>query len=104
MLTRRLMNHKYAHWVVILQEYDLHFHYPKRKKALILAEFITDLTRHTKGSIVNDFLPDEHLFFVATDDPWYGDIPLFLRTQKFRPHLTRDERQHIHHQAPDISS
>ena len=72
------MNPKYARWIVILQEYDLQFCSPKRKKALALVEFITDLLGDSKGSPVNDSLLDEHLFFAAIDDPWYGDILLLL--------------------------
>ena len=43
LLTHHMMNHKYARWVVISQEFDLQFASPKDKKALILVEFIADL-------------------------------------------------------------
>ena len=33
------------------------------------------------------------------EDPWYGDIILYLQTQKFASHLNREDRQHIWHQA-----
>ena len=32
-------------------------------------------------------------------DPWYGDILLYLRTQKFTAHLNREDRQRIQHQS-----
>jgi hypothetical protein len=40
LLSRRQINGKFSRWIVILQEYDLKFSTPKRKKSLILAELI----------------------------------------------------------------
>lgn len=100
LLTRLMMNHKYARWMVILQEFYLQFNSPKRKKALILVEFIIDLPIETLCSPVNEAFPYEHIFLVSTDDPWYGHILLFLRTQKFKPQHTCDDRRCIHQKAP----
>ena len=41
LLSRRILNGKYAHWFVILQEFDLEFVTPKSKKGLALAELIS---------------------------------------------------------------
>jgi hypothetical protein len=87
-------------WIIILQEYDLEFSTPKSKKALVLAELVTDLpSRHTQCTRQHR-LSDEHLFYIASDDPWYGDLLVYLRTQKFGQHLSRDDRRRILHQAP----
>jgi hypothetical protein len=32
-------------------------------------------------------------------DPWYGDILIYLQTLKFSQHLSRDDRRRIRHQA-----
>lgn len=42
-LGRRLINGKFARWVMILYEFDLEFVTPKSKKAMDLTELITDL-------------------------------------------------------------
>jgi hypothetical protein len=42
-LSRQQINGKFARWIVILQEYDLEFSTPKRKKALVLIELVTAL-------------------------------------------------------------
>jgi hypothetical protein len=100
LLSRRQVNGKFARWIVILQEYDLEFSTPKSKKALVLAELVTDLPSNTPSAPVNTDFPDEHLFYIASDDPWYGDLLVYLRTQKFGQHLSRDDRRRIRHQAP----
>ena len=43
-------------------------------------------------------LPNEFLFFISMEDPWYGGIFLYLRTQNFKAHLSREDRRHIQHQ------
>jgi hypothetical protein len=100
LLSRRQVKGKFSRWIVILQEYDLEFSTPKSKKALVLAELVMALPSDTPNTPVNTDIPDEHLFYIASDDPWYGDLLIYLRTQKFDNHLSRYDHQHIHHQAP----
>jgi hypothetical protein len=51
-----------------------------------------------------DVIPDESpiqrdMFFIASSDPWYGDILVYLQTLKCPASASRDERCHIRHQA-----
>jgi hypothetical protein len=100
LLSHWQVNDKFARWIVIHQEHKLKFSTPKSKKALILAELIMALPSDTTSTPVNTDFPDEHLFYITLDDPWYGDLLIYLRTQKFGNHLSRDDRQRIRHQAP----
>ena len=100
LLNRRQVNEKFARWIIILQEYNLKFSTPKSKKALVLAELVTALPSDTPSAPVNTDFPDEHLFYITSDDPWYGDLLIYLRTQKFSNHLSRDDRRRIRHQVP----
>jgi hypothetical protein len=83
-----------------VQEYNLEFSTPKRKKSHILAELITNFSSATTSPPINTDFLDEHLFYIPLDDPWYDDLLVYLRTQKFRNHLSRDDRRRIRHQAP----
>jgi hypothetical protein len=100
LLSRRQVNSKFTQWIIILQEYNLEFSTPKSKKALILAELVTALPSDTTSAPVNTDFPDEHLFYITSNDPWYRDLLVYLRTQKFGNHLSRDDRRRIRHQAP----
>jgi hypothetical protein len=104
LLSRRQINGKFARWIVILQEYNLEFATPKRKKALILAELVTTFPSDTTSSPVNTDFPDEHLFYIPLDDPLYDDLLVYLQTQNFGNHLSQDDHRCIHHQPPAISS
>jgi hypothetical protein len=100
LLSRQQVNEIFSQWIIILQEYDLEFSTPKSKKALVLAELVMALPSDTTSTLVNTNFPDEHLFYITSDDPWYNDLHVYLQTQKFGNHLSRDDRHHIHHQAP----
>jgi hypothetical protein len=49
--------------------------------------------------VVNDSFPNEFLFLIDSSNPWYGDVLLYLQTQRFHPQLSYDEHQRIHHHA-----
>jgi hypothetical protein len=59
-----------------------------------------DFPSDTTSPPVNTNLPDEHIFFIPSDDPWYGYLLVYLRTKKFGNHLSRDDHRCICHQAP----
>ena len=65
----------------------------------MLATLMTDLPPLTTSPPPKDDLPDDFLFFISTEDPWYGDILLYLQTQKFAAHLNCDDRRCIRHQV-----
>jgi hypothetical protein len=88
LLSRRQINSKFSQWIVILQEYDLEFSTPKSKKSLVLTELVMTFPSDTTNAPVNTDFPDEHLFYITSDDPWYDDLLIYLQTQKFGNHLS----------------
>jgi hypothetical protein len=88
LLSRRKINGKFSQWIIILQEYDLKFSTPKRKKSLILTELVTAFPSNTTSFPINTDFPDEHLFYITSDDPWNDDLHVYLRTQKLGNHLS----------------
>jgi hypothetical protein len=90
-LTHQVLGGKYFKWIIILQEFDLEFSKSKAKKLLVFAELIFDLP-HTDDDIEpNNSLPNESLFIINMSSPWYGDILLYLQTQRFHPSISCDE-------------
>jgi hypothetical protein len=74
----RQINGKFTRWIIILQEYNLEFSTPKRNKSLVLAELVTAFPYDTTSTPVNTKFPDEHLFYITSDDPWYDDLLICL--------------------------
>ena len=84
---------KYNKWIFILQEFDLEFVSAKSNKSLIFAELISDFPSETEELVCEDTFVDEHILLISTLDPWYGDIIVYLQTQKTPTHLSGDERR-----------
>jgi hypothetical protein len=66
---------------------------------LVFAELILELLVES-----GDVVPEESpilwdMFLIASTNPWYGDILIYLQTLKFPTSASRDERQRIRHQA-----
>ena len=67
------------------------------KKSLVFAKLMCDPPCASMEYEPSDSFPDEFMFPISTTDPWYGDLPIYLQTQRFQPYLSRDDRLHIHH-------
>ena len=46
-------------------------------------------------AIEEDSFLDEHIFFISTSDPWYGDILIHLQTLKYPATFSREERRKL---------
>ena len=73
---------------MIFQEFDLEFVSAKSKKSLIFAEIILDFLSEAEELVCEDTFFDEHIFLISTSDPWYGDIIVYLQTQRTPTHLS----------------
>ena len=70
----------------------------KSKKSLVFAELISELPCGEEIVYDESFL-DENLFLISPQDPWYGDIIVYLQTAKFPSTFSKDERRKLCHLA-----
>ena len=67
------------------------FQSAKSKKYLVFAELIAEFPIEEDVAVEEDSFPDEHIFFIATSDPWYRDILIYLQTLKYPAAFLREE-------------
>jgi hypothetical protein len=97
-LTRCVIGGKISKWIVILHAFDLDFVLEKSKKSLVFVELISKLPVDS-GDVIPEELPIKgDMFLIASSDPWYGDILVYLQTFKFPTSSSHDERCCICHQ------
>ena len=89
---------KYNRWIVILQEFDIEFMSAKSKKSLVFAELISKFPCGEEIVYDESFL-DEHVFLISPQDPWYGDIIVYLQTMNFPSTFSKDECHKLRHLA-----
>ena len=78
-----MLGEKYSRWIVILQEFNLEFAKATSNKSLVFAELMCDLPYALMDIEPSDSFLDEFLFLISTTDPLYGDLLIYLQTQRF---------------------
>ena len=96
-LTRQVLGWKYCRWIVILQEFHLEFSKVTSKKSLVFAELMCDLPCALINTEPSDSFTYEFMFLISTTNPWYGDLIIYLQTQRFQPNISRDDCRCIRH-------
>ena len=100
-LSRQLLGGKYSKWIAILQEFDLEFVKSKSKKSLVFTELLCNLPSSSNDETSKETIVDGSLFLISSSNPWYGDIIIYLQTQKYRPNTSPSEQKHICYQSKD---
>jgi len=78
----------------VLQEFNFTI-VDRTRKSNVVADFLSRLDNPREATPVNDDFPDEHLFAMSIDSPWFVDISNYLVTRKTPPHLSTRERWSI---------
>eukprot|EP00253_Pinus_taeda_P005342 PITA_05342 len=65
-------------------------------KENVVADFLSrlDLPGGKEG-MLDDQMPDEHIFSISTFSPWFADIANYLVSTQFPPHLSSKEKSKI---------
>jgi hypothetical protein len=51
-------------------------------KENLIADFLSRIHNESENGLVDDSFPDEHLFSISTNSPWFADIENYLATRK----------------------
>jgi hypothetical protein len=98
-LTQQVIGGNISRWIVILQEFDLDFVSTKSKKSLVFVELISELLVES-----GDIMPEESpingdIFLIASSNPWYEYIVVYLQTLKCPASASHDDHWRIRHHA-----
>ena len=82
-------------WLFILQQFYLTI-VDKLGKENVVADFLSRLALPAgEEGMVDDQLPDEHIFSISTLSPWFVDIANYLVAGRLPPNLSFRERSRI---------
>eukprot|EP00253_Pinus_taeda_P032504 PITA_32504 len=89
------VNARIIRWLLLLQQFDLTI-VDKPGKENVVANFLSrlDLPASEEG-IVDDQMPDEHLFSISILSSWFADIANYLVSAQFPLHLSSKEKSRI---------
>eukprot|EP00253_Pinus_taeda_P033209 PITA_33209 len=60
-----------------------------------VADFLSRMRKQVDAAAVEEQFPDEHLFAVTVQTPWYADVANYVAVGKLLKHLTPNERKQI---------
>ncbi|XP_043818250.1 uncharacterized protein LOC122725277 [Manihot esculenta] len=81
-------------WILLLQEFDLEIRDKKGKENLV-ADHLSRIPSEMETFPINETFPDEHLFVVQEEEPWYADIVNYLATGDLPTDLPKYMRDKI---------
>eukprot|EP00253_Pinus_taeda_P031150 PITA_31150 len=94
LMNKPLTSCRVTRWLLLLQEFNIAI-VDKPGKSNVVEDFLSRLDNLGETTPVNDDFPNEHLFAMSTDSPWFADITNYLVTRKTPPHLSTREKQNI---------
>jgi hypothetical protein len=93
-MNKPITNSRVTRWLLLLQEYDITI-LNKLGKDNVVVDFLSRLTSNENVPPVEDLFPDEHLFVISTNSPWFTNIANYLDAGTLPHHLSPKERHNI---------
>ena len=59
----------------------------------LVVDFLSHLQTPDDPASIEDNFPDEHLFLLLAQNPWYADIANYLTTGETPPHFSAKEKR-----------
>jgi hypothetical protein len=81
---------KISRWFLLLEELNITI-LDKPKKDNVVVEFLYRIISNGNDPLAEDYFPDEHLFAVFTNSPWFAYIANCFTAGKILHHLTPKE-------------
>jgi hypothetical protein len=101
-MNKPITNGRVTRWLLLLQEFNI-IVLDRLGKENLIAEFLSRINHEGDSIHVDDSFPDEHLFFISINTPWFADMEKFLATRKLPAHLSPHEKRRIITQSVNYS-
>jgi len=81
-------------WILLLQEFNITIVDQPRKENVVV-DFLSRIPQESTDIPMNDNFPNEHLFAVVVNTPWFADMTNYLATWKLPAHLSSPQKRRI---------
>ena len=81
LMNKPITNGRVTQWILLLQDFTITIvDRPGREN--LVADFLSRIQHNDGAKPVDDAFPEEHLFVVSVQTPWFADIANYLATRK----------------------
>jgi len=94
LMNKPITNGRVTRWLLLLQEFNI-IVLDRPRKQNTVADFLSRIENIKEDYPVEDKFPDEYLFSVTTQTPWFSYIANYLVTGKLPSHLFPREKRKI---------
>ena len=101
-MNKPITNGIVTRWLLLLQQFNITV-IDRPGKENLVADFFSRIQHEDGTKPVEDTFPDEHIFFVSIQTPWFADIVNYLATGKIPNHLAPHDKHRIIVQSSNYS-
>ncbi|CAM8889844.1 unnamed protein product [Rhodiola kirilowii] len=98
LMTKKEAKPRLIRWILLLQEFDVEI---KDKKGIenTIADHLSRIVREEEPGAITETFPDEHLYALSGQAPWYAPLVNFLVGGTFPPSYTKAQCMKLKHEA-----
>jgi hypothetical protein len=94
LMNKPITNCRVTRWLMLLQEFNITILDLLGKENLV-ADFISRINHEGDSIFVDDIFPDEYLFSISINTPFFADMENYLATIKLPSHSSPHEKRRI---------
>ena len=98
LLAKKESKPRLIRWILLLQEFDLEIK-DKIGAENLVADHLSRLVREEDTSPLQELFPDEHLFRIQTEVPWYADLVNYIVCKTFPNGMPKYQREKLRSEA-----
>jgi hypothetical protein len=102
LMNKPITNARVTRWLFLLQEFNITV-LDRPRKDNVVSDFLSRIKNEDDDIPVDDSFPDEHLFSLSANTPWFVDMENYMATRKLPSHLSPHEKRKIITQSANYS-
>jgi hypothetical protein len=91
LMNKPITNGRVTRWLLLLQEFNI-IVLDRPRKDNVVTNFLSRIKNEDDDIPVDDSFPDEHLFSLYVNTPWFVDMENYLATRKLPSYLSPHEK------------
>jgi hypothetical protein len=101
-MNKPITNGRVTRWLLLFQEFNITM-LDRPGKDNVVADFLSRIKNEDDDTLVDDSFPDEHIFSLSVNTPWFADMENYLDTRRLPSHLSPHEKRKIITQSANYS-
>jgi hypothetical protein len=94
LINKPINNGRVTRGLLLLQEFNI-IVLDRPEKGNVVVDFLSRIKNEDDGIPIDDSFPDEHLFSLSINTPWFADMENYLATRKLPSHLSPHGKRKI---------